>query len=81
MRTGMSTYVDMGLLSLRYFLSFVGKKTKKKDEKKSLFFFVNFFGGLIICTPPLVDLFSLDVLLLHTVETTSARVVVVAASL
>ena len=27
------------------------------------------------------DLFSLDVLLLHTVETASARVVVVAASL
>ena len=40
MRTGMSTYMDMGLLSLRYFLSFVGKKTKKKTKKKSSFFFL-----------------------------------------
>ena len=81
MRTGMSTYMDMGLLSLRYFCHSLEKKQTKKKTKKNPFFFVNFFGGLIICTPPLVDLFSLDVLLLQTVETTSARVVVVAASL
>ena len=40
MRTGMSTYMDMGLLSLRYFLSFVGKKTKKKRRKKNRLFFL-----------------------------------------
>ena len=46
MRTGMSTYMDMGLLSLRYFLSFVGQKTnKKKDEKKSLFFLLTFLAA------------------------------------
>ena len=46
MRTGMSTYMDMGLLSLRYFLSFVGKKNKKKDEKKIVFFFCSLFWRL-----------------------------------
>ena len=74
----MSTYGYIGLL---LFSDIFVMCWKKKDEKKIVFFFVNFFGGLIICTPPLDDLFSLDVLLLHTVETTSARIVVVAASL
>ena len=46
MRTGMSTYMDMGLLSLRYFLSFVGKKTKKKKtKKKSSFFLFTFLAA------------------------------------
>ena len=38
MRTGMSTYMDMGLLSLDIFCHSLKKTKKKKDEKKIVFF-------------------------------------------
>ena len=39
MRTGMSTYMDMGLLSLRYFCHLLEKNKQKKKTKKNPFFF------------------------------------------
>ena len=45
MRTGMSTYMDMGLLSLRYFCHSLEKKQTKKRRKKIPFFLLTFLAA------------------------------------
>ena len=45
MRTGMSTYMDMGLLSLRYFCHLLEKNKQKKRRKKIPFFLLTFLAA------------------------------------